>query len=114
MEAKIKEVQDYFKNKIFSNDFEVVEIDKYTMQILIDSKYNFRIWISNGANSIELYSMASILNFIHLDFDTEEKELVWLVLKPHLDKDITQENLNRLLDQKEELERNIERIKSKL
>jgi len=47
MDKKIKEVQDYFKAKLLSNKFEITEISQYTLNLLIDGKYNFAIWIGN-------------------------------------------------------------------
>jgi hypothetical protein len=41
MEAKVKEVQDYFKNKILSSEFEVTEITEHRLNLNIDSVYKF-------------------------------------------------------------------------
>lgn len=47
MKKKIEEVEQYFKNKLLSKDFEIIKIDEFVMTVLIDEKYKFTIWIGN-------------------------------------------------------------------
>lgn len=47
MEKEIKKVEDYFKNKLLSGDFEVSETKEHTVKLIIDSKYVFTIWTGN-------------------------------------------------------------------
>jgi len=72
MDSQIKEVQDYFINKIIERDYNIVDSDGYTVTISIDKKYYFEIWISNGANNIRTYNNS----FMQLDFITEQKEKI--------------------------------------
>lgn len=52
MKAKIKEVHDYFREKICSGEFEISKKSGYTFSILIDGSYVFNIWLANGENSV--------------------------------------------------------------
>ena len=72
MDSQIKEVQDYFINKIIERDYNIVDSDGYTVTISIDKKYYFEIWISNGASNIRTYNNS----FMQLDFITEQKEKI--------------------------------------
>jgi len=47
MKEQIERVQDYFKNKLLSNEFVIVKIDQYQIEILIDDHFNFTLWIGN-------------------------------------------------------------------
>ena len=47
MKEKIEEVQQYFKNKLLSGDFEITEISENLCKIKVDSEYIFTIWIGN-------------------------------------------------------------------
>jgi hypothetical protein len=44
MKTKIKEVQDYFAQKIYNCDFKIIKSDENFVEILIDDKFNFSIW----------------------------------------------------------------------
>ena len=47
MKEKIKEIQDYFKDKILSEDFEVSEVSEHVTTLLVDGEYKFNIWTGN-------------------------------------------------------------------
>ena len=47
MKKTIQKVQDYFKGKLMSKDFEIITQDKYNLTIKIDEEYIFVIWIAN-------------------------------------------------------------------
>ena len=36
MKTKIKEVQEYFKNKLISGDFKIDEVDQYVLKVTVD------------------------------------------------------------------------------
>jgi hypothetical protein len=73
MEAKIKEVQDYFKAKILASDFKVIAISEYVCDILIDENYKFGIWIGNIdiKDSVKIYNLYQS-NFIYFQFEYSE------------------------------------------
>ncbi len=48
MKAEIKIIQDYFLNKIYNCDFEIVSADEHRVEILIDREFTYHLWIANG------------------------------------------------------------------
>lgn len=78
MKKKIKEVQNYFKSKIIDGDFEIKKISEHTLIILIDSEYEFTMWIANGVNWYEDYRNTAESCFIHLPkFTQAERKKAW-------------------------------------
>ncbi len=47
MKAQIKEVQQYFKNKLLKGEFEATQLDKFRLKALVDGEYEFVIWVGN-------------------------------------------------------------------
>lgn len=84
MEELIKQVQEYFKEKLLSGDFKIVKVDEYREWIQIDEKYNFCIWMRNNAKFRRIYE--SEYNFMHIDLNDEERAtLAFLVDKGYAD-----------------------------
>ena len=73
MEAKIKEVKDYFKSKILKKEFEIKEMGQHTFIILVDQKYKFTVWVGNPnyPDTCKLYDAA--YSFMQLDFNQKER-----------------------------------------
>ncbi|KKL79997.1 hypothetical protein LCGC14_2009230 [marine sediment metagenome] len=67
MKKKIKEIQDYFIAKMLANDFRVIKMSEYTMNILIDDEYSFYIWLSNQPENRKPYHSQGNY-FIELNF----------------------------------------------
>lgn len=44
--SAVSKVQSYFKQKLLSGDFHIVDIEQYVMKITIDS-FPFKIWLGN-------------------------------------------------------------------
>ena len=100
MEAKIKEVQDYFKNKILKNEFQIESITEFRCNILIDGKYHFGIWIGN----LEIRKTIQTIylnesNFMQLPFTELECEILYNIFKPIVDvniKELKQAQIEKL------------------
>ena len=77
MKTQIKEVQDYFINKIVAGDYEVLEVNsKHVAEILIDKDYFFSIWIGTSSQYLEIFRF--YFNFMQLpDFTTEQQEILF-------------------------------------
>ena len=77
MKTQIKEVQDYFINKIVAGDYEVLEASSKTIgKILIDNEFEFSIWL--GASSLFVKLWIYSHNFIQLpDFTIEQQEILF-------------------------------------
>lgn len=82
MEAKIKEVQDYFKNKLLSSEFEVAKISECTIELLVDSKYLFVIWTGNLHLTKYRKNYSNTLSFMDLEFTDDESIELNEVLLP--------------------------------
>lgn len=77
MKTQIKEVQDYFINKIVAGDYEVLEVSsKEIGKILIDNEFEFSIWIGTSSKYLEIFRF--YFNFMQLpDFTTEQQEILF-------------------------------------
>lgn len=82
MEAMIKEIQDYFKNKLLSNEFEVAKLSEFTIDLLVDSKYLFVIWIANLDIPQSRKNYSNILSFMDLEFTNGESVQLDKILSP--------------------------------
>jgi hypothetical protein len=83
MEKQIREVQQYFKDKILAKDFEIKKIGTYSLEIIIDNQYLFTIWIGNLLlipEGVKLFTER--YNFMDVPFtDEESKKLSKLIHK---------------------------------
>ncbi|KAA6342898.1 hypothetical protein EZS27_009358 [termite gut metagenome] len=88
VEERIKEIQDYFIQKLINGEFEVNE-EKCTeavFHLIIDGKYKFAIWIGISIKYMRLHAPVDCPNFIELgDFTDEQKES----LRAHIDAQIS-------------------------
>lgn len=74
MRKKIKEVQDYFKNKLLSGQFKVVKITEHVLSVTVD-EFPFFIWVGNHdiPNARDLYSCPGEANFINIELNQKER-----------------------------------------
>lgn len=109
MEAKIAEVHDYFKGKILENLFEVIEMTKWTIKILIDRKYVFHIWTANVdiVSSIDVFNSTTVGNcsFMTLEFSKTEKKQLQFIFKNIITKNEKEANAEKIFELKAELEK---------
>ena len=54
MKAEIKIIQDYFLNKIYNCEFEIVSADEHRVEILIDNEFTYHLWTCNGASDFRV------------------------------------------------------------
>lgn len=93
---KIKEVQNYFKGKIVSGDYEIIDYDRYITGICVDEKYPFTFWTGNGAPNIGIYFDCGYKSFMDIKFIGEEKKIIWDYLNTKIE----------ILKARKELEKN--------
>ena len=96
MKTKIKEVHDYFRNKLIKGEFESDKIDEHHINLMIDNKYLFVIWIANEAYGIKterriyVYPVTGVMeymySFMNLTFRESDKKTLWSKLKPIIKK----------------------------
>lgn len=72
MKKQIKEVQDYFKNKLFSNDFDIAKIGEYNIELVIDEDYKFVFWIGNIDIPHTRKQNSDKISFMDLQFANDE------------------------------------------
>ena len=70
LKNQIKEVQDYFKNKIIDGEYKVNKVDDYSLQVTVDGEYEFCLWTSNGVSHFRLYD--GMFNFVNFEFSEAE------------------------------------------
>jgi hypothetical protein len=104
MKTKIKEVNDYFKNKMLLKEFNILKVNEYTMEILIDNEYNFIIWIGNLniPESIKCYDLA--LSFMDINFNKEESLKFNNILRPEIIKFRKEVLINRKIEELKQLQ----------
>lgn len=102
METQIKKVQDYFKTKLLSNDFEITEFTQYLVTVLVDNEYKFTIWIGNTniPETTKLYDGS--YNFMSIPFTGDESKTLSKIIMPRYLK-YKQDTL--IKQKREELER---------
>lgn len=84
MKAKIKEVQDYFINKILSGEFITTKINEHTLSLLVDNTYRFEIWIANWPINRKTYEKGVEPYFISLEFSDKQSIKLDKILQPHI------------------------------
>ena len=78
IDEKLKDIGDYFKNKIISGEFEVISCSECTATVLIDVKYEFRLWIANEPKlHFRFYENTFITNntLEFMKFKTQEERI---------------------------------------
>jgi hypothetical protein len=86
IENKIKEIQDYFIEKVRKGEYEFIERGTYTATIRIDNKYEFEMWVCNGMHNYDFYlnnPFYSITNGINITMKGH-KSRGWSHMKAHL------------------------------
>ena len=110
MKKQIKEIQDYFKNKIVNGDYEITDFQEHYSTIDIKG-YLFDIWTSNGKNDISHWTSNYKVNspvFLG-EFSGEQKEIIWNQIYPKIEAkkadDLKTAKLDAFNKMKEELEK---------
>lgn len=56
IDKKIKEIQNYFINKVKTGDYKFIKSNDYTAEIIIDDKYEFQMWIGVNKDYYDFYN----------------------------------------------------------
>ena len=107
LKSRIKELNDYFVEKLVNGEYEVEKSDKYTVMVNIDG-YKFNIWISNGESYVQTYGQGFNDNFMELFFNEGQKSIIC--------ENLTRDEKSKmfLMEEIENKQREIEQLKSKL
>jgi len=103
VKAKLKELNDYFRDKIVAGEYEVTERDTHGQKIKIDGEFVFCLWVCNGSDFLETYGTQ---NTININFRSSDRLKAWTIIK----KDRA-ETVDKEKDEKEKAE--FERLKAK-
>jgi hypothetical protein len=112
MREIIIEVQDYFTKKILNNEFEVVRMTNFIIEIKIDNEYNFVFWIGNIdiKDTIKQRLEFDYNNFIHLEITDEQSEILHDVFKPRIEEYRSTTLKSEKLAQIEKLQSEIDKL----
>ena len=103
----IKEVQNYFTEKLIKGEYEIEKLKRHTVHLIIDG-YNFTFWIANGLLSFRQYSELDESNFIDLDLRPIDAKDILEVLTPKMEEvkngELREEKLREFNRLKKELE----------
>tara|TARA_R110000851_G_scaffold56447_1_gene131928 strand:+ start:5224 stop:5583 length:360 start_codon:yes stop_codon:yes gene_type:complete len=80
---KIKELQDYFINKVIIGDYEIIKIGEHTTLIKIDDLYEFSMWTASGKDSYDFFETSFLANNININMKGL-KSKGWVHMKKHL------------------------------
>jgi len=102
MEAKIKEVQDYFKNRIVSGDYNVAVYNTNYLAIIIDT-HQFNIWIGSGADYFRTWELVGGYTISLPPFTKEEQEHGYFSAMKYVDSNAEQIRQARITALEKEL-----------
>lgn len=106
LKIRIKELNDYFAEKLVNGEYEVKGRDKFMIVVNIDG-YRFSIWISNGSSKVQTYWLGLKGNFMELSFNDGQKKTIY--------ENLTGDDYKiSLMAEIENKEKEIEQLKSKL
>ena len=112
MENKIEEVQEYFKEKIINAEYEIVQVEKNLINIIIDDIYKFHI--ANYEKEIRQFLCVAEENFILLTEFTEEEGKISF---ENIEDELIEFQRKHVIEQKkkeiERLSRELEEMESK-
>lgn len=104
----LKEIHDYFRDKIVDGEYEVIKKEEHTWRVLIDG-YTFVLWIANEDFGFATYIFGD--NFMALNFTVKQREKGWRkinkLIKEYNSTSLLsekREQLNKLTKELEELE----------
>ena len=114
IEEKLKEVGEYFKEKILEGDYTLLTADSATAHIVIDDLYNFNLWIANEPkDDFRIYTAWPDDNILVVKFNSQKERLQgWRKIKPMLEKynnDIAKEQKRKQIKQ---LQKDIDKIEA--
>jgi hypothetical protein len=75
MKKKIKEVQNYFADKLARGLYKVEYVDDEIIKVVVDGEYRFGLWVSGNSTAFSIFSDC----FIKLKFTPGQKEIGWKI-----------------------------------
>lgn len=101
MKEKIKEINDYFVNRLVNGEYVVQSTDTFKETVLIDD-YRFDIWMANGPHNVST-NEGITTSFMELVFTEAEKHMIYSNLNNYMLEEKTKQKLDQYNALKEEL-----------
>ena len=99
MKEKIQEIQKYFADKIARGLYKVDFIDDKYINVTVDRKYTFGLWVGTGCEHFSLCNIG-IETFIQFDFTEKQKasahKKVFIHVKKYRDTELKERELAEL------------------
>lgn len=73
IDQTVENMEEYFVSKVINHEYIVKHISKYRIKIIINDKYQFDIWIANGAGGLS-FTNTEIGSFMALKRNLSVKE----------------------------------------
>ena len=109
IEEKIKEVENYFIDKVVNGDYEFIGCNEHVAEIVIDKKYLFELWIANGAEHFKFYGQIipgkKDLCFRNAKQRNTARKIMMEIVKNHRKKVVKVEKEQQIKKLKRELKR---------
>jgi hypothetical protein len=102
MKEKIKEINDYFVNKLVNGEYVVQPFNGLGNTTVLIDDYRFDIWTANDPKHIAT-NQAVHNSFMHLKFTESEKSIIYSNLKNYMLEESTKQKLESYNKLKEEL-----------
>lgn len=101
MKEKIKEINDYFVNRLVNGEYIVQSPEAFRVIVLIDD-YRFDVWTANGPDHVST-NTAIHESFMKLEFTPVEKHMIYSNLQNYNLEVKTKEKLDQYEALKKEL-----------
>ena len=87
IDKRIQEISNYFKQKIVDGDYEITDIEPCTVSVLVDGKYEFVLWVSNGESYFNIYEdpFGAVSTSIKMKLNDDDRKMGWKNMQPRLE-----------------------------
>lgn len=114
---KVKEVKDYFSQKIINYEFDIVHVGEYTATIHFGEEYYLELWTGNNLTMLTPYwhfDSSIALSIFPDEFGEEEKKVLTDVLTSYSNRMLTHKELKEKRAQLKKLTEEIEKMEKAL
>lgn len=114
MDAKIKEIQEYFKQRIIVGDYTIVKFERHYIVVDIDG-YKFNLWIGSGMEYFGTWESVGGYAISLPDFTKKEQASAWIEVSKYVDdnkEQIRKQRINTLETELNTLETELKALKN--
>lgn len=78
LSKNIEQLQSYFIGKLRNKDFRLIHKDSYIAEVIIDEKFKFTFWLSNGPEYCRLhYGSSYHINFMYFELSIQDQSKLY-------------------------------------